>query len=371
MLTEPLLQYAELASAQGDAASQPAPSDLLFPGTSKTLYGNLAALVTRLNAAKRWAFDMITLNKAMDRFASFGISWNEIDECREAEFPNMFWARYHLIAALILLSGSHIGIFVGPNIVHEKLPSLLYDEDGLLSAGVSRVALRKEGVLTRDYLLYYSDYLQGYNLALQGGFLESLAALGCSPATQVRVAINPHIILDSDYWSPISYRVYIRGPKAPSLERLTDSWFPSTATGEVTEHRRLEKDPVLELMLPLDATQVMWTRKAERKTVQIEELVPIDSSRYAKSNHVLNRYLHSIWETDEAVFGHTDGAVRAYSKACYSSRRSDDLRRYSGKADAYKKLFRIDGAIRMEEWSDLTWKFFFGNELIIEYLESL
>lgn len=328
-------------------------------------------MVTQLNAAERWAFDMITLNKAMDRLASFGIGWNEIDECRMAEFPDMFFARYHLIAALILLSGSHIGIFVGPNVVHEKLPSLLYDEDGLLAEDASRVALRKEGVLTRDYLLQYSDYLRGYNLALQGGFLESLSVLGDNPNTQVRVAINPHIVLDSDYWSPIYHRVYIRGPKAPSPQRLADPWFPSTATGEVTEHRRLEEDPALELMLPLDATQVMWTRKAERKTVQIEELVPVDSSRYAKSNHILNRYLHSIWETNEAVFGHIDGAVRAYSKTRYRSRQSDDLRRYSGKADAYKKLFRIDGAIRMEEWSDLTWKFFFGNELIIEYLESL
>jgi len=371
MLTEPLLRWADLSCALSDATLQPVPSDLLFPGSSKSPDRDLAGLVSQLNAAERWVFDMTTLGKAVDRLASFGIGWEEIDECCEVEFPNMFFARYHLIAALILLSGSHIGVHVGPRIVHEKLPELVYDEDGLLAEDTPRAALRKEGVLTRDCLLQYSHYLLDYNLALQGGFLESLADLSRGSSTWVHVAINPHIVLDSDYWSSICHRVYIRGPKAPSPERLADRWFPSTATGEVTEHRRLEENPVLELMLPLDKTQVMWTRKQERKTVQIEELVPVNSTRHTRCSLVLNRYLHSIWEMNETAFGHADGAIRAYSRDDYGVRQNSDLRGYSGKATAYKKLFRIDGAIRMQEWSDLTWKFFFGNELVIEYLESL
>lgn len=113
-------------------------------------------------------------------------------------------------------------------------------------------------------------------------------------------------------------------------------------------------------MLPLDATQVMWTRRPDRKTIQIEELVPADSSRYSRTRHVLNRYLHSIWDMRGKSFMHIDGAVRAYSKDDYELRKGSDLRRYGGKADGYMKLFRVDGAVQLEEWSGLTSKFFFG-----------
>jgi len=371
MLPEPLLSWIEASRRLNGDASPPAPSDLLRPESPTDSRKALATLVEQLSTTNRPVFNMPTMSKAVDRLQVFGIGWSEIDQYCRAKFPAVFFARYHVVAALILLSGCHIGIYVGRDVVSEKLPDLVFDEDGLLTYDARWVVFRKEGVLAKGYLLQYSDYLLRYNLALQGGFLEALVRHGCRTYNQIRVAINLHIVMEQDYWSPIYSRIYIRGPKAPSPERLADPWFPRVTTGEVTEHRRVERNPVLELMLPLDATQVMWSRRDGRKTVQIEELVPTDSFRHSQTDYVLNRYLHSIWETSSAAFVHTDGAVRAYLKEAYELRKNSDLRRYGGKADGYMKLFRIDGTIQMKEWSDLTWKFFFGNELVMEYLKSI
>jgi len=370
MPTEPLLRWAKETNARGDT-TQPLPSDLLFSKTPDGLRKQLADLITQLNAARRFALDLILLEKAVEHLSTFGIGWEEIDNYCRAMFPDMFYARYHVVEALILLSGNHIGISVAPNIVHAKLPRLVYDKDKLLDGDTRRVKFRKEGVLTGGYLLRYSDYLLDYNLALQGGFLELLSEFRRDSHLRVRAAINLHIVLDADYWSPICHRVYIRGPKAPSHERLSDPHFPRVATGEVTEHRRLNKDPMLERMLPLEATQVMWTRKVREKTVQIEELVPANSSRCNTTDRVLNRYVHSIWRMDQTAFTHVDGAIRAYSKDCYGLRLGSDLRNYPGKASAYRKLFRIDGPLDVGEWSDLVSMFFFGNELVVEYLEAM
>lgn len=331
----------------------------------------MASVAQQLISEGRPAIDVITAAKVVEHLSGFGIGWSEIDEyCRE-RFPEAPLARYYVISALVLLSGCHVGVHIGCDIVSEKVPGLVFDDDGLLLVDAAQAEYHKEGVLIGEYLLHYSDCLLRYNLALQGGFLGALAECARAPGARVRVAINPHIVLSRDYWSRIYHRVFIRGPKAPSEAQLADPYFPQVATGEVTEYRRLGNDPVLELTLPLDATQIMWTRRSDRKTIQIEELVPTGSSRCRRVGHVTNRYMHSIWDMETAAFVHIDGAVRMYRDAAYELRKNSDLRNHDGKADYYMKLFRIDGVSSVERWSEFTWRFFFGNELVVEYLDSM
>lgn len=239
MLGEPLLDWIEKTSPWTGEVDPPRPSDLLRPGAPDDCEEILANAVEHLTTADRLAIDIVTAAKAVDRLRAFGVGWSEIDDYCRARFPGALLARYHVISALILLSGCHIGVHVGRNVVKGKLPSLVLDDDSLLLEVAPQVEFRKEGVLATGYLLQYSDYLLSYNLALQGGFLEALVDCGRTPGTRIRAAINPHIILDRDYWSPIYHRVYIRGPKAPSQDRLADPRFPRVATGEVTEHKRL------------------------------------------------------------------------------------------------------------------------------------
>ena len=280
------------------------------------------------------------------------------------------WKLYAGYVALILLSGSHIGIHVGPSIVRAMVPKLAFDKDGLVTEHLPLVEFGKEGVLSHGYRLRYSDHLLAYDPSLQGGLLELLAELGRDSQIHVRVAVNPHIVLSAEYGAPTFTRMYIRGPKAPSSRRLCDPYFPNDPTGEVTEHRRLSVDPALALILPLEAVQVMWSKKGLQKKVEIEELVPVDSSQYTGTDKITNRYVHSIWGTDLHAFTHADGALRSYSKGSYPLRLRSDLRKYPVKAGAYKKLFRVDGLLDLTRWAELACRFFSGNELVLEYIEQ-
>ncbi|MDN5513310.1 MAG: hypothetical protein L0G64_13550, partial [Acinetobacter sp.] len=70
-------------------------------------------------------------------------------------------------------------------------------------------------------------------------------------------------------------------------------------------------------------------------------------------------------------FQHFDGAIHFYNKNHYLEKRDSDLN-YESKYGANfkaksKKLFRLDGVITVEQWSNLTTHFLHGNSLIIEY----
>ena len=84
---------------------------------------------------------------------------------------------------------------------------------------------------------------------------------------------------------------------------------------------------------------------------------------------VLARYLHTIRDTSEGAFIHCDGAVKAYARDDYPL--TMDAFRHRGRSAKYRKVFRLDGHLRADEWSTITSLWFRGNQLILEYLASL
>ncbi|HIA53555.1 MAG TPA: hypothetical protein EYN91_15930 [Candidatus Melainabacteria bacterium] len=107
------------------------------------------------------------------------------------------------------------------------------------------------------------------------------------------------------------------------------------------------------------------------KSVQIEELVAPDSPYFIHSDTIKCAYLHSIWNDSENRFIHLDGAVKEYSKQNYEKRYKTQMHRTDFKADSYMKVFRIDASLTVNEWADLVSKYFYHDELIVEYLSEL
>lgn len=109
--------------------------------------------------------------------------------------------------------------------------------------------------------------------------------------------------------------------------------------------------------------------KEGRKVVQIEELS--DHAGAEQAGLRLLRYLHAIRDIERGIFIHCDGAVRAYTPEQYEDRKSKLYVTGRPSASRYRKLFRLDGLISTETWSNVTAQWFRHNRLILEYLQEL
>lgn len=276
----------------------------------------------------------------------------------------------YFLQAVIMIYRPDIGVRIKSGIVDEVLPDLSYDDDGLLEYGQDDLSFQKDGVIYGDCYLRYSQEIYGYNLILSGGFLEMLTRfIRSARVANAGVAIDPNMILERRYYREYLTRAYIRGPKTISIDLLRDPHFPEDKSGTVSEYRRVDDDPLKGLSFEVDTIQVMWSAKDNTKTIQIEELIPLDSRMTKNTEYVWNRFVHAIWDMKDECFSHFDGAIKVYRKENYQERLDSDLKHFDGKP-IYKKLFRLDSAINLETWCDMTARYFWENELIEEYFET-
>jgi hypothetical protein len=120
---------------------------------------------------------------------------------------------------------------------------------------------------------------------------------------------------------------------------------------------------------------IKWATKDGIKTFQAQE---IKSEAICLSLHGETffpvRYLHAEFDTRSGFFRHFDGAMQYFTEAEYRARRDSDFN-YNAKNDhkikaRSKKLFKLNGDIKTEEWSNLCSHFFTGNPLMFEYFNG-
>lgn len=122
-----------------------------------------------------------------------------------------------------------------------------------------------------------------------------------------------------------------------------------------------------------DRFEVRWSvdQDTGEKTFEAEELRD-PASLAAGDELVVVRFLHAIRVPSRRAFRHVDGAVRAYSREAYRQRRE---LRFATPADNvvshYRKVFRADGDLSTEVWSNIVAQWFRGNQLATEYLGQL
>jgi hypothetical protein len=114
-----------------------------------------------------------------------------------------------------------------------------------------------------------------------------------------------------------------------------------------------------------DRTEFFWSHRRGIKTLQVEEL-----SNYGKrfDHYYFNRYVHSERDIQAQAFRHLDGAVKVYLQDSYPQRMASNMPNEL-KSHTKIKLWRIDGDISLEEWSDLISFFYRSNHMILEYLD--
>lgn len=86
------------------------------------------------------------------------------------------------------------------------------------------------------------------------------------------------------------------------------------------------------------------------------------------------RYVHAEYDMDSKCFRHFDGALQFYTEEEYYERRMNNFNskvkgEYQVKSTS-KKLYKINGALSVEDWVAFTSHFFAKNPLILEYFEG-
>ncbi|MCK4404330.1 MAG: hypothetical protein KAW02_04500 [candidate division Zixibacteria bacterium] len=125
---------------------------------------------------------------------------------------------------------------------------------------------------------------------------------------------------------------------------------------------------LLKLRRPICRLEALRTEKPDCLSFMFEELVPIPSN--VDRLGFINTFLfHAEYDRKEKVFRHSDGTLLIYSSNSYQKRIEVNLADKL-KAEEHFKLFRIDGRLGFGEWSLILQRFFYQNELILEFLSG-
>lgn len=232
-----------------------------------------------------------------------------------------------------------------------------FDNEGLLYIDESFMLL-DGGIKYKDHILHYHQFLRrGYtsepNFDFTGKFIEYYHKT--KNHNSFRIAIDHRRIMLEEYYCQIAEydNWFLTTFKSEDLDNIKAIGLATVYRGEevVASHGK-----------DLERTEVFWSYHDGIKSFELEE---ISGTEHTFEHYYFNRYVHSEREINRKIFRHVDGAVKTYLEDSYSKRQKSSLPNH----DSYNKikLWRIDGNIDIQAWTELISLFFKGNEMIIDY----
>ena len=167
-----------------------------------------------------------------------------------------------------------------------------------------------------------------------------------------------------------------------SMYKEFDTWYGASFSRNIAQ---IDNGPVV-LAPPFDITDfyddffgnilkldLIWSENNGLKTFQAEELkkesvtIKFDGKTY----HPV-RYIHAQYDLKGQEFCHLDGAIHLYLPDEFELRKCSDLN-YNQKNDKQLKsrsikMFKINGPITVDIWSELVCQFFTGDPQFYEYV---
>ena len=252
--------------------------------------------------------------------------------------------------------------------VFSALPNLAerLDERGLLHLAGLRATPR--AVFIDGYAHSYHQLLRrGFSSHVNDALLEYLLRLGRENGLQLRAAIDERRLRLSKHYREWLERDYWYGPPLTEGALDSDDRTPTTLV-----HRWADNDDPRRIFDSSEQFALRLTCDGGIRTVEAEELV-VSERGGSNSPFVLVRYLHAQRDVSRRQFIHCDGAVRAYLPDVYARRRLvQGFPQSDGEAPTrYRKVFRADGDISTNEWSQIVALWFRGNHLALEVLGQL
>lgn len=117
----------------------------------------------------------------------------------------------------------------------------------------------------------------------------------------------------------------------------------------------------------LSSTEFYWKDNKNLKEFELEELR--EDNAPTLNDFYGCRYVHSIYDTTQSTFIHFDGAIRGYNSDLFFERIDQNMTDF-GRRSEYKKIFRIDGDLKLRHWKSLVTSYMQDNPLIYEYFDA-
>jgi hypothetical protein len=240
------------------------------------------------------------------------------------------------------------------------------DEDGLLD--LTGLDASGYGVVVDGRMLHFHQFLRrGFSGNMNYRLINLLLKIGARPGNMVRIAIDERRLTNPDEMRWVFEEDYWWGPK------LSDAWLDNRYTDPIPTVHRYEEGNA-RLLLGYEAFFAHWRINGKvEKVFQAEELTTLDEETRPTTmiaGFTPLRYMHSIRDIEAHRFIHCDGAVRGYNPDTLSIRRAEEMPTATTAA-YYRKVFRVDGTITTEEWSQIAAGWYRGNGLVAEYLAAL
>lgn len=229
-----------------------------------------------------------------------------------------------------------------------------FDDDGLLRIDRD-ISLHPMGLLYQNHLLHFHQFLRrGYqsnpNFDFLGKFLQYAKITYID--NSFRIAIDHRRLMPREFMRLIGERDVWFGVPFDKTKLDDRNAVGITVVGR-------NKPSPFDSSYKLEKTEFYWNYKDGIKTFEIEE---ISDETELRENYVLNKYIHAERDIEAKILRHFDGAVKVYLRDNYGDRKLSKIKSFRK-----TKLFRIDGDIDLDVWSELISLFFKGNEMILEY----
>lgn len=266
-------------------------------------------------------------------------------------------------------------IFCSKDIVNRTFPFLQdeFDSDNLmsidslkdkcdiigrfpfLSYGYFCVKNTQFAIMLHPYFRRSHSRSNNFNTELLAGLFDiSEASSSCS----LKLQIDPDCIMLSEHVHSIQER-----------ERWSGPYFTNNIPDNKTDVTRFSSDIVEKMSNGSSFTEFWWNnRKDGTKQLEIEEIQCEDTPNLPDELFGC-KYIHSIYDTEKKTFIHFDGAVRAYTQDQISNRQFTSMN-HIDKHSVYTKLFRMDGAISLDDWKFLISSYMIHNKSVREYFEG-
>jgi hypothetical protein len=264
------------------------------------------------------------------------------------------------------------------NLLFVLCPNLNLDKDGL----VSLKEIPKEFVINQknlgllkghSYQLMFDNYFRKdfFELNLYNIELIKLLTINQENQLDISVAIDKdRVCLNIDKFNYIEKDIYY-GPKFTlNIEDIKDD--------NVVLGFRIDIEDLGESGSFFDfnyRVNIKWETNNKIKSFYAYEFKTSNVQLICKDKIFYPvKYVHAEFDLESKTFRHLDGSIHFYSKEDYEQRRNDNFNFNNKntkllKADS-RKLFKVNGCISVELWSQIVGYFFLGNPLIYEYFEG-
>ena len=261
-----------------------------------------------------------------------------------------------------------------PKLVEMLIPDKQRDKDGLYSIRSLLETMHTQkgfsGALQSDrFVVLFSKYFRrGFNpsmnwapdfVGLFGNYWDTQDCYIRLDDNRVKINLSGGRYIEKDTWYGPAF--------SRDIELISDGNVKLVVPQDISDLM------IKDLFGGIEAWDLNWATSGVEKVFQAMEFS--DDHKQANENgeeQFLVRYLHAIYNLKKKAFVHTDGAMMFLTPEEYMERKHSDFNFGKEKCfkPEYRKLFKINGNLPLDDWMQLVSHFLHRNVFVFEYFQG-